>query len=204
LVSVFGIGRSTVRKRGGHTSGTGPLAGVGQRFGMKPILLAILAGLFWGVGEICAKMLLHDHKVGPFTLLMVRCAVAFPLALGVYVVASKFYATEVAGWTKSDLGVWLKLLLGAGLCAGFLGVLCFYTAMSLPGGEIGRIKPIAFTIAPATAAILGWLILNEAMTVRKVVALIMIGVAVVLLTYNPVKSGAVNEDHAKEGIGHAQ
>ena len=57
-------------------------------------------------------------------------------------------------------------------------MICFYAALSL--GEVSRVKPIAFALAPATAVVLGWLVLKEGLTVQKAlgVALILIGVLV--------------------------
>ncbi|MCP3904156.1 MAG: EamA family transporter, partial [Planctomycetes bacterium] len=74
----------------------------------------------------------------------------------------------------------LKLGLGSGLMAGAAGMILFYAALSM--GEISRVKPVAFTIAPATAVVLGALVLGEPLGVRKVAALVMILVGVALLT----------------------
>jgi uncharacterized membrane protein len=46
-------------------------------------------------------------------------------------------------------------------------MICFYLAISL--GEISRVKPIAFTVAPAVAVVLAWLVLGESMTWSKAV-----------------------------------
>ena len=56
----------------------------------------------------------------------------------------------------------------------------FYAALSL--GEISRVKPIAFTVAPATAALLGVLALGEPITVRKAAGILLLLIGVVLLT----------------------
>jgi len=47
-------------------------------------------------------------------------------------------------------------------------------------------KPIAFTIAPATAVLLGALFLGEALTMRKV-----LGVAIVLIGVMVIASGSI-------------
>ena len=59
-------------------------------------------------------------------------------------------------------------------------MLCFYGA--LHHGPISKVKPVAFTLAPAVAVLLGWLLLGEAMTVRKAAAVALIVGGVVLLT----------------------
>jgi probable blue pigment (indigoidine) exporter len=79
--------------------------------------------------------------------------------------------------------VWTRLILGSGVVAGAAAMILFYWALSL--GEVSRIKPVAFALAPATAVILGWLALGEAMSVRKLVAVGLILAGVILLTGAP-------------------
>ena len=81
----------------------------------------------------------------------------------------------------------MKLILGSGLTAGALGMICFYAALNL--GEVSRIKPIAFSVAPATAVILGWLVLREPMNWQKGLAVILILAGVVLLTNGNATTG---------------
>ena len=83
-------------------------------------------------------------------------------------------------WTSAGAGTLAKLVLGSGLAAGAFAMLCFYGA--LHHGPISKIKPIAFTLAPVIAVLLGWVLLGEAMTVRKAVAVVLIVSGVVLLT----------------------
>ena len=64
--------------------------------------------------------------------------------------------------------------------AGAVAMLCFYGA--LHHGPISKVKPVAFTLAPAVAVTLGWLLLGEAMTAKKAVAVLLIFAGVVLLT----------------------
>ena len=78
-----------------------------------------------------------------------------------------------------SINLW-KLALGSGLIAGAAAMICFYAALSV--GEISRVKPIAFGVAPATAVVLGWLVLGERMTVPKAIGTLMILGGVVLLT----------------------
>ena len=54
------------------------------------------------------------------------------------------------------------------------------TALNLD--DISKIKPIAFTIAPAAAVILGKFVLGEEVTTRKWIAVAMILLGVALLT----------------------
>lgn len=150
---------------------------------MKPILFAILAGLCWGVGEIFTKAALNTKHVGPMGAVLVRAAVTLPLAIAACAWAMKSWNTEPAHWWRDmPTTVWLKLLLGSGLLAGFAGVFFFYAGLAMPGGDISKLRPIAFSLAPASAVVLGWLMLGEEMTVKKALAVVLIVVGIVLLS----------------------
>ena len=141
-----------------------------------PILLAIAAGLCWGVGELATRSALHAGKVGPFTAIAIRSTVALPLIWAAWLVARRLSARDALPFSDIDAATWLKLILGSGLVAGAAAMIFFYAALSI--ADISRVKPIAFALAPATAVLLGWLILGEPISPRKVagVALILLGV----------------------------
>lgn len=150
---------------------------------MKPILFAILAGLCWGVGEIFTKKALNTGAVGPMTAMFVRAVVTVVLSGLAYAAAAHVMHREPDRWySQAGLPVWLMLVLGSGLLAGFAGVFFFYSGLSMPGGDISVLRPIAFALAPATAVILGWLVLGEPMTVRKAAACVLIVTGIVMLS----------------------
>lgn len=146
------------------------------------MVLAIAAGLCWGVGEVCAKSVLHSGRFGPFSAIAIRSTVALPLIWIAYLVVAKGLRApaEQAPWGEADARSWSLLLVGSGVVAGAAAMICFYAALSV--GEISRVKPIAFALAPATAVVLGWLVLGESMTGRKALAVGLILAGVVLLT----------------------
>ena len=150
---------------------------------MNAVLLAIGAGLCWGVGELFTKSVLHTGRVGPITAICVRSTVALPLLWLAYLVFVQWKGIEPRDWTAAGTPTLLKLTLGSGLVAGALAMLFFYAALNL--GEVSRIKPIAFALAPALAVVLGWLVLHEPMSVRKGIAITFIVVGVVLLSSAP-------------------
>ncbi len=145
---------------------------------MKAILLAVSAGLCWGIGEVATKSVLHAGRVGPLTALAVRSTIALPL---LWCVAAWLLArrAEPGGWLRAGAGDWAKLLLGSGLAAGFGGMACFYLA--LHAGEVSRVKPIAFTVAPACGVLLGWLVLGEPLGGRKLAGVAMVLGGLVLI-----------------------
>ncbi len=146
---------------------------------MKAVVFAILAGVCWGVGELFTKSVLHSGKVGPMTVLMARAIVALPPALIAYMVAYSMLKTEPAEWWKAGPPLMLKLTFGSALLAGFAGVLFFY--LGLASGEISVVKPIAFTVGPAVAVLLAWVVLREPMPAAKLVGVAMVLAGVVII-----------------------
>jgi uncharacterized membrane protein len=148
---------------------------------MNGIGLAVLAGLCWGVGELCTKSVLHGHRIGPMAAIAVRSTIALPFLWLAWFLAVRVTRLEPAGSLRSlpaaDIA---KLVLGSGFTAGALGMIFFYAALNLD--DISRVKPIAFTIAPATAVLLGWMLLGESFSLRKAVAVGLILLGVGLLT----------------------
>ena len=162
---------------------------------MVAILFAVLAGLCWGVGEIFTKKALNTGQVGPMSVLLVRTLVTLPLAAAAYAVSMSVWKWEKPAWTTNATPqVWLMLTLGSGLLAGFAGVFFFYMGLASPGGDISRIRPIAFALSPATAVLLGWVMLGEGMSVRKLVSCTLIIVGIVLLTGEKGSHGPASPD----------
>ena len=158
---------------------------------MNAILLAIGAGLCWGIGDLFTKSALHTKQVGPLAAIAIRSTVALPLLWLAYWLAAWVMQAEPRHWMKAEPATLLKLILGSGLVAGAGGMICFYAALNL--GEVSRIKPVAFSVAPAVAVVLGWLILHESMTWQKALAVFLILAGVVLLTINPNNSAGVHD-----------
>lgn len=149
---------------------------------MNAILCAIAAGLCWGIGEIFTKGAINTKEVGPMGAVLLRAAVTLPLALLAFVVAHAVTKSEPQAWWRTmSTGTWLKVVLGSGVLAGFAGVFFFYLGLGQPGGDISILRPIAFALAPATAVLLGWIILGEPMTVRKSISVVLIVVGIILL-----------------------
>lgn len=156
---------------------------------MRAILLAVAAGLCWGVGELCTKSVLHGGKIGPLTAIAVRSTIALPVIWLAWMLALQTFGTEPKPAWRALTGAELtKLIVGSGLVAGALAMICFYSALALD--DISRIKPIAFTLAPATAALLGWMLMGETMTWRKALALVLILGGVLLLTSDRPRAAA--------------
>ncbi len=157
-----------------------------------PIVMAIGAGVCWGIGEVTTKLVLKSGQVGPISAVAVRTLVALPLVWGAWLLLARqgFAAGPLSlsaepAWTRADGSTLIKLVLGAGVCAGAVALILFYGSLKL--ADVSVVKPIAFTIAPATAVLLGWLVLGEAMSVRKLLAVALILGGVALLASTPAQ-----------------
>lgn len=158
---------------------------------MQAIIFAIIAGLCWGAGEVCAKAVLHTHKIGPFLAVAIRTSLALPLIWIAYLIAKRIApngAGRGLGTGEQALTAkeWLLLLGGSGVIAGAFAMIAFYISISM--GEVSKMKPIAFSVAPATAVILGAAFIHEPLTVRKIVAVAIILCGVVLLSTGGVSA----------------
>ena len=146
---------------------------------MTAVLFAVLAGLCWGVGEVFTKSVLHSKQIGPITAIAVRSSVALPVMWAVWwVMVARLGREPVRFWQADSVVLW-KLVLGSGLIAGACGMLFFYLALSF--GEVGRVKPIAFSLAPAVAVALGVVFLGESFDWRKALGVSLIVVGVIVL-----------------------
>lgn len=146
----------------------------------KAVLFALGAGVCWGVGEVFTKSVLHSKQVGPITAIAVRSTIALPVLWIAYYFTVVRARMEPLDWLHADRAVLVKLTLGSGLMAGAAGMLCFYLALHF--GEVSRVKPIAFALAPTIAVVLGVLILQEPLTLRKGLGVASILLGVLLLT----------------------
>jgi uncharacterized membrane protein len=147
---------------------------------MKAVIFAVLAGICWGVGELFTKSVLHSDKVGPMAVLIVRTGLALPPALIAYFIAVKVIGSESHAWIRADTPTLAKLILGSALLAGFGGVFFFYLGMAT--GDLSVVKPIAFTVGPAIAVVLAWLVLKEPMNIPKAAGVVMVLLGVILIS----------------------
>lgn len=169
---------------------------------MYAILLAVAAGLCWGVGELFTRSALHSKQIGPLAAISIRSTIALPLLWLAYLIATRGMKMEQVGWLRTaESSTFAKLILGSGVIAGALGMICFYSALNL--AEASRIKPIAFSVAPATAVVLGWLVLHESMNWQKAVGVMLILAGVVLLTNGGGQPSAISGQPSSRPLLHA-
>ena len=139
---------------------------------MGPQLLALLTALAWGVGGYFEKKGLALGNLSPQLGITIRTAVAFVI-LG---------AVSFPQWrTLAHAGpraLWM-MILGGGVVAGAVGMLCFYGAIK--GAPLGRVMPIAFT-SPLFGVLMGLAFGGESLTLRGGLGILFTTGGIVLLT----------------------
>jgi transporter family protein len=139
---------------------------------VKPQLFALLTAICWGVGGYFEKKGLHLGNLSPTMGISIRTLVALVI-LG---------AASYPQWkTVPQAGskALLYMILGGGVVAGAVGMLCFYTAIK--GAPLTRVMPIAFT-SPLFGALMGLIFGGEPLTVKSALGMAMTIAGIVLLT----------------------
>ena len=138
---------------------------------MSAFLWAVVTACIWGIVPLMEKTGL-GQTVPPTLGVLVR-------SVGVLVGLLLFSAFG-APWGAVSTLTWPSILLlaGGGLLASVVGQLAFYHALKF--GSLSQVTPVAGAY-PLVAAILGWLILHEPLTVSRGLGVLCIVMGVVLL-----------------------
>jgi len=139
---------------------------------MKAQWLALMTAVAWGVGGYFEKKGLHLGQLSPQVGITLRTATA----LAVLALVSFPQWRTVAQAPPRALAY---LVVGGGLVAGALGMLCFYAA--LRKAPLGVVMPIAFT-SPLFGALMGAWLGGEPVSPRAVVGLLMTVGGILVLT----------------------
>ncbi len=139
---------------------------------MNPQLLALFTAIAWGVGGFFEKKGLHMGHLSPQMGITIRTAVAL-IILGAVSFPDWKTAAQAGGKPL------LMMVLGGGVLAGSVGMLCFYAA--LKGAPLTRVMPIAFT-SPLFGALMGILFAGEPLTWKTVMGTLLTIGGIVILT----------------------
>lgn len=139
---------------------------------MKPQVFALLTAIAWGVGGYFEKKGLHLGNLSPEMGITIRTVVALVI-LGV--VSFPQWKTVPQAGSKALL----YMIIGGGVVAGALGMLCFYKAIK--GAPLTQVMPIAFT-SPLFGALMGIIFGGEPLTVKTAVGLLLTLSGIVVLT----------------------
>ena len=139
---------------------------------MKPQLFALLTAMAWGIGGYFEKKGLHLGNLSPQMGITIRTFIAL-IILGT--VSFPQWKTLGQAGSKSLL----MMVVGGGVVAGAVGMLCFYTAIK--GAPLNRVMPIAFT-SPLFGALMGLIFGGEPLTWKVALGMAMTIGGIVLLT----------------------
>ncbi len=138
---------------------------------MKPQIFALLTAIAWGVGGYFEKKGLHLGNLSPQVGITIRTVVAFIILAAV---SFPQWKTIPQAGTKALL----YMIIGGGVVAGALGMLCFYIA--LKGAPLTQVMPIAFT-SPLFGAIMGLIFSHDPLTAKTVIGMLMTVGGIIIL-----------------------
>jgi len=137
---------------------------------MSAFAWAVLTACIWGIVPLMEKIGLGSAS--PTVGVTVR---SFGIVLGLVIFGglwSPWAAVRTLHWSS------IVLLAGGGLLASFVGQLVFYHA--LKSGTVSQVTPVAGAY-PLIAALLGWLVLREPITVPRLLGVVCVCAGVWLL-----------------------
>lgn len=137
---------------------------------MSAFLWALLTACIWGIVPLMEKVGLGSAP--PAAGVIVR---SLGVVIGLVVatcVWSPWAAVRTMPWTS------VVLLAAGGLLASFVGQLAFYHA--LKAGALSQVTPVAGAY-PLVAALLGWWVLREPLTLPRLLGVVFVVLGVVLL-----------------------
>jgi transporter family protein len=140
---------------------------------MKPQILALITAMAWGIGGFFEKKGLHAGGLTPQVGITIRTAVAL-IILGA-VSYPNWKSIPQAG-TKSLL----MMLIGGGVIAGSVGMLCFYAALR-GADSLTQVMPIAFT-SPLFSAFMAIIFGGEKLNVQTIIGSILTIAGIMVLT----------------------
>ncbi|MCD6176340.1 MAG: EamA family transporter [Candidatus Cloacimonetes bacterium] len=139
---------------------------------MKAQIFALITAIAWGVGGYFEKKGLHLGNLTPQMGITIRTFVAL-IILGI--VSYPQWKTIPQAGSKALL----YMIVGGGVVAGAIGMLCFY--MAIKGAPLSKVMPIAFT-SPLFGALMGMIFGGEAVTVKSIIGTVMTIGGIIILT----------------------
>lgn len=139
---------------------------------MRPEFFALLTAFAWGVGGYFEKKGLHLGHLSPRMGITLRTAIAL-------IVLGSISFPEWKSLAQAGPKPLLYMVIGGGVAAGSVGMLCFYAAIK--GAPLGKVMPIAFT-SPLFGALMGILFGGEPLTVKTVLGMLLTVAGIVILT----------------------
>ena len=126
----------------------------------------------WGVGGYFEKKGLHQGHLSLQMGITIRTFIAL-IILGF----ASFHRWK--NIPQTDTKALLFIIIGGGIVAGAIGMLCFYKAIK--GAPLGKVMPIAFT-SPLFGVIMGILYGSESTTPKILIGVLFSVIGIVTLT----------------------
>ena len=143
---------------------------------MREFLLAIFTAFIWGIVPIIEKIGLSSKSAEPVAAVVYRTAGSFVFAMGALVFIL-FSSGSLNSIKNMDVKSILILAFAGGLASVF-GQIFFY--MALKSGNASVVTPVAGAF-PLVTFIFGVLLLGEAITLPKVIGILLIVSGVIFL-----------------------
>jgi len=134
--------------------------------------LALLTAAAWGIGGYFEKKGLHLGNLPPQLGITIRTGVAL-------VVLGAISAPHWRALSHAGPKALTYMIVGGGLVAGSIGMLCFYAA--LKGAPLTKVMPLAFT-APLFGALAAVVFGGETLTVRTMIGMLLTVGGIAVLT----------------------
>lgn len=139
---------------------------------MSAQILALLTAMAWGIGGYFEKKGLHLGGLSPQMGITIRTAVAL-VVLG---------AVSFPQWRslpQAGSKAILMMVIGGGLVAGSIGMLCYYAAIK--GAPLNQVMPIAFT-SPFFGILMGVIFGGEPITWKTAIGAVLTLAGIITLT----------------------
>lgn len=143
-----------------------------------PILIA--GNISWAAGTLYSKTIRSSTPI--FLRVSMQMLIGGLLYAFAGAILGEFQSVDVAGMERSSLLAVLYLI----LCGSLIGYVAYIWLLSVrPAAQVGTFA----YVNPAVAVLLGWVILDEQITVYTIVSLIIIlsGVVLINLSYKNIK-----------------
>jgi len=140
---------------------------------LHPQLLALFTAMAWGIGGFFEKKGLHLGNLSPQMGITIRTATALVI-LGVV------SYPEWKTLSQASPKALAMMIVGGGVAAGAVGMLCFYAAIK--GAPLGQVMPIAFT-SPLFGALMSLIFGTEPLTSKTALGTLLTIGGIVLLTW---------------------
>lgn len=137
---------------------------------MNGFLWAVLTACIWGIVPLMEKLGLT--QTSPAVGVVARSCGVLAGLLVFSAFTAPWASLRALGWPS------LLLLAGGGFLASFVGQLAFYQA--LKSSAVSQVTPVAGAY-PLVAALLGWWVLREPLTLPRLLGVVLVILGVALL-----------------------